>query len=618
MTSPGRRAVKLEAPLRIPMLLIAAFIFGILGLWMLVLLRCDICNRSQGQKRPFFSLLSQYLTSRAVSILSLLQRRRLELNTKNIQQVQHNTLLYRIHRNRNTEYGKLYRFSEITDRKTFCTLHPLTRYDHYKDYILRIGKGEENVLISERPSVLSMTSGTSGSSAMLPSTRVTVNDFHQGFGMCFNSMLNVYPQTGNLQRTAKFFYPSNWSHSESGIPIGPNCLSSMTSKHKFNMYSTPAAGFEITAEPEALYVHLLFALKERTLGMLEANFASIVYHSFAFLQSKWEELIEDIRLGHVNPKLKITDDVRLKLSAQLKPDPRRASELAAEFGSGFRGIARRVWPHLNLVLAVDSGSNELYGSHLKQFYCEGVPIYSPVYAATEGLIGVNLWPEKEERHYLLCPQSMFCEFIPVDLCNEEQPQTLFMDEVKENSLYELVVTNASGLYRYRIGDIVKVVGFHNQCPVVEFKYRQDQMLNVRGEKITEKTFYQALLRAVKLWPGAVLLDYCCVESSLLGPFCGGSDPHYEVFVEIKGVRNLSEDQRYKLDQCLQEDSMVYQSCRRKGSIGPVRVHIVAAGSFKELMNFIIANLGTSYSQFKMHRVLRKKEFLDFIQRKVIS
>lgn len=25
--------------------------------------------------------------------------------------------------------------------------------------------------------------------------------------------------------------------------------------------------------------------------------------------------------------------------------------------------------------------------------------------------------------------------------------------------------------RYRIGDIVKVVGFHNQCPIVEFQYR---------------------------------------------------------------------------------------------------------------------------------------------------
>ncbi|XP_038635131.1 GH3 domain-containing protein isoform X2 [Scyliorhinus canicula] len=600
------------------MLLIGAVIFGLLVVLMLVLLCCDVCNRSQGQKRPFFSLLNHYLTRRAAGVLSLLQRRRLELSTKKILQVQQDALLYSIRRNRNTQYGELFRFSEITDRETFRRLHPLTQYDHYKESIERIGKGEENVLISERPRYLSRTSGTSGSSTTLLSTRKTANDFHQAFGVVFNSMLNVYPRTGNLQRTAMFYYLPNWSNSESGIPIGPNFPFPLTSKLNLNMYSTPGAGFEIATEPEAMYIHLLFALKDRHLGALEASFASTVYHSFAFLQNKWEQLIEDIWLGQINPKLKITDDVRMKLRAHLKPDPRRASELAAEFGSGFRGIARRVWPHLNLVLTVDSGSNELYGRHLKHFYCVGVPVYSPVYAATEGLIGVNLWPEKEERHYLLWPLSIFFEFIPVDLCSEGQPQTLFLDEVKENELYELIVTNTSGLYRYRMGDIVKVVGFHNQCPVVEFKCRRGQFLNVRGEKITEGAFYRTLLRAVSLWPGAMLLDYCCAESGLLGPFCGSSDPHYEVFVEIKGVRNLSEDQRYKLDQCLQEDSERYQSFRRKGSLGPVRVHIVAAGSFKELTDFIMANLGTSYSQFNMHRILRNKEFLDFIQRKVIS
>ncbi|XP_059494854.1 GH3 domain-containing protein isoform X2 [Stegostoma tigrinum] len=600
------------------MLFIAAFIFGVPTVWLLVLLCCDICNRSKGQTRSFFSLLSHYLIHRTASLQSGLQRQGLEQSTKNILQVQQSTLQHRIRRNRNTEYGKLYQFSKITDRETFRNLHPLTRYDHYEEYIERTSKGEENVLISERPCILSRTSGTSGSYATLLNTKETMNDFHQAFGVVFHSMLDVYPRTRNLQWTAAFYYSPDWTKSESGIPIGSNLPSLMTSMLKLTMYSTPAAGFEIATEPEALYVHLLFALKDRTLGMLEAHFASTVYHSFALLQNKWEQLIEDIRLGQVNPKLKITGDVRLKLEARLKPDPQRASELAAEFEIGFRGIARRVWPHLNLVLSVDSGSHELYGSHLKCFYCQGVPIYSPVYAATEGLIGVNLWPGKEKRHYLLCPHSMFFEFIPVDLCSEEQPQTLFLDEVKENELYELVITNASGLYRYRMGDIIKIVGFHNQCPVIEFKYRLGQLLNVRGEKILEETFYQTLLRTVSLWPGAVLLDYCCVESGLLGSFCGSSDPHYEVFVEIKGVRNLSEDQRYKLDQCLQEDSELYQSFRRKGSIGPVRVHIVAPGSFKELMDFITANVGTSCSQFNMHRILRKKEFLNFIQRKVIS
>lgn len=171
--------------------------------------------------------------------------------------------------------------------------------------------------------------------------------------------------------------------------------------------------------------------------------------------------------------------------------------------------------------------------------------------------------------------------------------------------------------RYRIGDVVKVVGFHNQCPIVEFQYRyctgqpysfhyaarvytvghdmaffpslfpssarRGQMLNVRGEKVSEALFLDALKKAVAQWPGAQLVDYCCAESGILGNvsclypliysqkkfeylvpikhlcaiscfiYCGiagdsigGSDPHYQVFLELKGVRRLTEEQRHKV------------------------------------------------------------------------
>ena len=64
-----------------------------------------------------------------------------------------------------------------------------------------------------------------------------------------------------------------------------------------------------------------------------------------------------------------------------------------------------------------------------------------------GLIGVNLWPEQERRQYLLCPRAMFCEFLPEASLDEENPQTLLMDQVQEGHNYELVITNASGLFR---------------------------------------------------------------------------------------------------------------------------------------------------------------------------
>lgn len=98
---------------------------------------------------------------------------------------------------------------------------------------------------------------------------------------------------------------------------------------------------------------------------------------------------------------------------------------------------------------------------------------------------------------------------------------------------------------------MKVVGFHNQCPVVEFQYRcvcvctlrkyskgnklvlqccasspvrRGQMLNVRGEKVSEALFLDALKRAVSQWPAAQLVDYCCAESGIMGNLIHMSQP----------------------------------------------------------------------------------------------
>ena len=63
-------------------------------------------------------------------------------------------------------------------------------------------------------------------------------------------------------------------------------------------------------EPETLYIHLLFALKDRNLGILEANFAQLVYSGLLALEAQWKSLVEDVELGRVNPILNIKEDVR--------------------------------------------------------------------------------------------------------------------------------------------------------------------------------------------------------------------------------------------------------------------------------------------------------------------
>lgn len=579
----------------------------------------NIGSKLGAEKRPLGSLLSQYLSLKVVGWLGRKQRRKLDEDTRNVKQVQEETLLKRLRKHGDTGYGTQYDFRSIKDSADFRTRHPITTYEHYRELIDRIAAGEDKVIISEKPLILAMTSGTSGRSAMLLSTKDTNTEFFlQGVTVCLDAMRKAFPATEGLQRTTKFFYTPTLRQSEAGIPIGPNSSTPASSRHMLNLYTTPAPAFEVPSEKDTLYLHLLFALKDPSVGTLESNFASTIFYAFAALQERWQELAEDIERGTVSNALALDPQVRSRLEALMRPDPKRASQIRAHVQDGFRGIAKRLWPNLNLVLAVDSGSNQIYGEMLRESYCQGVPFYSPFYAATEGLIGVNLWPKESSRRYLLCPRSMFCEFLPESSLEQDDPHTLLMQEVKEGQNYELVVTNASGLYRYRIGDIVKVVGFHNQCPIIEFQYRRGQMLNVRGEKVSEHLFLAALKKAVSQWPGAQLADYCCAESGIMGDSSGGSDPHYQVFLELKGVRNLTEEQRYKLDICLQQDSAVYKSFRIKGSIGPMRVQLVAPGAFNELSKRMMSFSNTSPNTFKMHRVIRRKEYADFLLGKTVS
>uniref|UniRef100_A0A8C1BIX2 GH3 domain containing n=1 Tax=Cyprinus carpio carpio TaxID=630221 RepID=A0A8C1BIX2_CYPCA len=531
------------------------------------------------KNRSILSLLAQYVTVKAVGWLGSRQRNRLESDTRDIHRVQEETLLQRLQKHSDTVYGKHYAFRSIKDTETFQQQHPVTDYNHYEKFVERVAKGEQNVLISEKPLILAMTSGTSGSSRMLLSTKDTNTEFFlQGVTICLDAMRHTFPATDCLQKTLKLFYSPIFRQSEAGIPIGPNSSTPASSKHMLHLYTTPAP----------------------------------VY------QERWKDLVVDVEVGMINSNLSLKADVRRALEKLMKPDPERAAELTAQFEEGFERIALRIWPQLHLVLTVDSGSNQIYGEMLRRQYCKDIPFYSPFYAATEGLIGVNLWPQQESRQYLLCPRSMFCEFIPEEDLDSERPKTLLMEQLQEGHNYELLVTNASGLFRYRIGDVVKVVGFHNQCPKVEFQYRRGQMLSVRGEKVSESLFLGALKKAVTQWPGARLIDYSCVESGILGSASGIAQPHYLVFVELKGVRNLSEEQRYKLDHCLQEDSDIYRSFRMKGSIGPMRVQLVREGTFQELKDRMMAFSSASSNNFKMQRVIRSREFADFLLQRAFS
>ncbi|XP_028930664.1 GH3 domain-containing protein [Ornithorhynchus anatinus] len=337
---------------------------------------------------------------------------------------------------------------------------------------------------------------------------------------------------------------------------------------------------------------LLAALRTRGLQVLEARTASELLDVFSSLVSGREQLLEDVASGRGPPAA--------------APAPVRATELAAELQGGPDGLARRLWPQLRLVVVGDAGGQGPAAAVLGASWCQGVRLYTPVYTATGGVSGLNLWPERVEwaqrPRYLLTPGPPFCELLQEGAA----PPWLLGEE------YELGLTSAT-LARCSLGDVVRVVDFHNQSPVVEFVRRRAETLSVRGEGMSEDGFYRALLQAAARWPGARLVDYCSAESCLLGSLSDGSAPHYEVFVELRGVRDLSEGQRDKFDRCLQDESAAYKSLRFRGSVGPARVHLLGPGAFQQLRG-----AAPPAPSPALPRVLRRLDQVQLLQSRVVS
>lgn len=99
-----------------------------------------------------------------------------------------------------------------------------------------------------------------------------------------------------------------------------------------------------------------------------------------------------------------------------------------------------------------------------------------------------------------------------------------MDQLEVGKEYELIVTNLSGFYRYRLGDVVRVTGYHNECPMLVCAYRKSQLISMYGEKVTE-TALQKAVEAMAEESGTAALEYSVYADA-------DTDPgHYVVLLE---------------------------------------------------------------------------------------
>ncbi|OMO73265.1 GH3 auxin-responsive promoter [Corchorus olitorius] len=531
--------------------------------------------------------------------------RAIEEQTTNAHEIQQQLLEDILKENAETEYLNKYLNGQI-DKQLFKKNVPIVTYEDIKHYIDRIVNGEPSSLFT----------GTSGGQPkMIPSTD-QASETRCSIPLFTEAVLRKHMDCLEYKGKVTYF---------------------LFAKPELDTPSAPFGVITCLDTKQSMYCQLLASLLQRDEVLaVGAAFASALASIIKFLQDYWKEICSNIRTGHLSDW--ITEPAcRDGMSSILTgPNPELADLLEHIFGNqSWEGILKKLWPVAKGVDVVVTGTMSQY-FNLLDFYSGGLPIVSTSYTSSEACFGINLNPlnKPSEVSYTFLPALAYFEFLPVDKDNgSEKAQKLQVTgvskeesavdlvDVKVGRCYEVVVTTMGGLYRYRVGDILKVTGFYNNSPQFEFVERQNVVLSVDTDKTSESDLLKAIMDATRLLEplGLLLTSYSSYADTSCAP------GRYALFWELK-LKESNTDDLPKLDpkimeQCCArvEESLdfTYKFYRKINLIAPLEIRVVKQGAFVALMDFFVSR-GASISQYKTPCCLKLQEAIEILNSKVVG
>uniref|UniRef100_A0A7N2R3D3 Jasmonic acid-amido synthetase JAR1 n=2 Tax=Quercus lobata TaxID=97700 RepID=A0A7N2R3D3_QUELO len=542
-----------------------------------------------------------------------------EALTKDAERVQRETLKKILEENGSAEYLQSIGLNGRTDIESFRACVPLVTHQDLEPYIRRIVDGDSSPILTGKPiTTISLSSGTTqGKPKFIPFNDELMENTLQIYRTSFAFRNREFPLENG--RALQFLYSSKQFKTEGGLAAG----TATTNVFRNSMFKKGMKAIQsISCSPDevifgsdfhqSLYCHLLCGLIFRDeVQFISSTFAHSIMYAFSTFEQVWEELCNDIRTGVLSSRINVLS-TRTAMSKLLKPNPELADLIYKKCSSlsNWYGLIPELLPNAKYIYGIMTGSMEPYLKKLRH-YAGGLPLLSADYGASEGWIGANVNPKlpPELATYAVLPNIGYFEFIPLGENIEDQdhnnmessflrmePKPVGLTEVKIGEEYEVIVTNFAGLYRYRLGDVVKVIGFHNSTPEIKFVCRRNLLLTINIDKNTEKDLQLSVEAAGKLLSEEKLdvVDFSShVDLS--------TDPgHYVIFWEISG--EASQEVLQECCNCLDKSFVDagYVSSRKVNSIGALELRVVRRGTFQKILDHYLG-LGSAVSQFKTPR-----------------
>lgn len=508
-----------------------------------------------------------------------------------------------------TELGQKFGIGEIKTIEQFRKRVPILPYSSYEPYTERVAKGEPHVLNADPVIYINLTSGTTGKQKMVPVTRRFRASLGKASIAAFGFLLEELQKYSTQHPERNYEFGKMVSVNSvrlqgrtiGGIDYGPVTAGSFRMDRFLceHGFAQPFEAMEVADSPSRHYVCLLFALTNPGVRSFTANFPMLALRTCQYLEKYAESLIEDIASGTIANWLSLEPEQRAILERRHRANPRRAAELRQILETQGRLTPKDAWAKLSVIGTALGGTSDFY---LKRFpdYFGNTPVFGGVYGTAEANFGV--YSQLNEEGCILAIESGFYEFVPPDQWEVDQPKTLLPTEVKPGERYRILLTSYSGFYRYDIGDVVEVLGFYENTPIIVFRHRRGGLLSSTTEKTTEYHVTQTI-QALQQEFGITLDDFCISLSEQEFP------AHYLVNIELATGQILSDPQAFlqRFDFWLGEFNNQYAMVR-KDAVPPPQLRLLAPGSFAIVRQRQLQR-GTSDSQLKIPHLTEDRQFL---------
>jgi len=527
--------------------------------------------------------------------------RRFEAAVRSPDAAQEAKLLQIVRANQDTAFGKKHKFDQIKTIADYQKFVPPAKYEDLHPYIENLMNGETKQLSGEEPFMFATTSGTTAQPKFLPITESHLRDYTHAFQVHNYHIIDKYP-AAPLGKV--FIITSNDQEGlvANGAPYG--AVSGLLNRRQPQVirdrFAIPYELCKIKDVDTKYYLMLRVALAQRITAILCCNPSSLLLLSDQ-MKEHAADLVQDITNGTVKQCYAPPPALEDAFKPFFKADPTRGRELKRLLDANGVLTPQIVWPDMETISCWKGGPMSFYLEKLSEFY-GNVPIRDFGYMASEGRGSIPI--SDDGAGGVVAITSHFFEFVEEDDVDSPSPKFLTVGQLKQFKRYYIYFTTIAGLYRYDINDLIEVVGFHHNTPVIQFVRKGLGISSITGEKLTEEQVLVALTQALRQL-NIPELSHFTAEVEL------GLPPYYVCYAELNStIPDSVRNEFIRLfDHSLKMQNPEYADKRATKRLGMPVFKILPHGTYTRLRQQRVSE-GAPEAQVKIPLLSTPKSFSD--------